>query len=60
MLVHLGDACQAAGDAVQAGLAWNQALSILQDMGDPGADQVRRKLQDAGLPPAPAMRESCA
>jgi hypothetical protein len=53
VLVHLGDAFHAAGQAVQAGSAWHQALSILEDMGDPGADAVRRKLQDAGLPPEP-------
>jgi tetratricopeptide (TPR) repeat protein len=61
VLVHLGDAFHAAGQAVQAGSAWHQALSILEDMGDPGADAVRRKLQDAGLPPedrpsAPGIR----
>jgi hypothetical protein len=33
----------------QAGSAWHQALSILQDMGNPGADAVRRRLQDAGF-----------
>jgi DNA-binding SARP family transcriptional activator len=49
VLLHLGDAFQAAGEAVQAGSAWRQALSILEDMGDPGADSVRQKLQDADL-----------
>jgi DNA-binding SARP family transcriptional activator/DNA-binding XRE family transcriptional regulator len=53
VLEHLGDACQAAGKVVEAGSAWRQALSILEDMGDQGADAVRRKLQDAGLPPEP-------
>jgi tetratricopeptide (TPR) repeat protein len=53
VLVHLGDAFQAARETIQAGSAWHQALSILQDMGDPGADAVRRKLQGAGLPPEP-------
>jgi DNA-binding SARP family transcriptional activator/tetratricopeptide (TPR) repeat protein len=53
VLTHLGDAFHAAGEAAQAGAAWQQALSILEDMGDPGADVVRRKLQDAGLPPEP-------
>jgi DNA-binding SARP family transcriptional activator/DNA-binding XRE family transcriptional regulator len=48
VLTHMGDAYQAAGETAQAGSAWRQALSILQDMGDPGADAVRRKLQDAG------------
>jgi hypothetical protein len=42
-----GDAFRAAGEAVRADSAWRQALSIFEDMGDPGADSVRRKLQDA-------------
>jgi DNA-binding SARP family transcriptional activator/tetratricopeptide (TPR) repeat protein len=45
VLAHLGDAFHAAGEAVQASSAWHQALSILEDMGDPGADTVRRKLR---------------
>ena len=49
VLVHLGDALHAAGEAVAAAAAWQQALSILRDMGDPGADAVRTKLQDAGF-----------
>jgi DNA-binding SARP family transcriptional activator/DNA-binding XRE family transcriptional regulator len=49
VLTHLGDAYRAAGQTVQAGSAWQQALSILKDMGDPGADAVRRRLQDAGF-----------
>jgi DNA-binding SARP family transcriptional activator/tetratricopeptide (TPR) repeat protein/DNA-binding XRE family transcriptional regulator len=53
VLAHLGDAYQAAGETVQAASAWHQALSILQDMGGPGADAVRRKLQEAGLLPEP-------
>ena len=62
VLTHLGDAFHAAGEAVQAGSAWHQALSILEDMGDPGADAVRQKLQDASLPselrsPDPGTRE---
>jgi DNA-binding SARP family transcriptional activator/tetratricopeptide (TPR) repeat protein/transcriptional regulator with XRE-family HTH domain len=62
VLVHLGDAFHAAGQAVQAGSAWHQALSILEDMGDPGADAVRQKLEDASLPselrsPDPGTRE---
>lgn len=47
VLAHLGDAFRAAGEAVRADSAWRQALSIFEDMGDPGADSVRRKLQDA-------------
>jgi DNA-binding SARP family transcriptional activator len=58
VLVHLGDACRAAGDTVQAGSVWRQALSILEDMGDPGADAVRHKLQDAGLPSPPGPSDS--
>jgi DNA-binding SARP family transcriptional activator/tetratricopeptide (TPR) repeat protein/DNA-binding XRE family transcriptional regulator len=53
VLVHLGDAFHAAGEAAAAAAAWQQALSILQDMGDPGADAVRTKLQDAGLATRP-------
>jgi tetratricopeptide (TPR) repeat protein len=45
VLAHLGDAFHAAGEAVQASSAWHQALSILEDMGGPGADAVRRKLR---------------
>jgi tetratricopeptide (TPR) repeat protein len=30
VLTHLGDACHAAGEAIQAGSAWHQALSILR------------------------------
>jgi hypothetical protein len=44
-------------ETVQAGSAWRQALSILEDMDDPGAGAVRRKLQDAGLPPAPRLTD---
>jgi hypothetical protein len=53
VLVHLGDAHHAAGEAAAATAAWHQALSILQDMGDPGADAVRAKLQDAGFAARP-------
>jgi DNA-binding SARP family transcriptional activator/tetratricopeptide (TPR) repeat protein/DNA-binding XRE family transcriptional regulator len=43
-LTHLGDARQAAGQHHQARLAWQQALSVLDDMNHPSAAQVREKL----------------
>jgi hypothetical protein len=48
-LTHLGDAHHAAGDPRAARDAWQQALTILNDMDHPDAQQVRTKL--AGLDP---------
>ena len=45
---HLGDVYHAAGEPSQARDAWQQALSIFEELGDPGADKVRAKL--CGVP----------
>jgi tetratricopeptide (TPR) repeat protein len=44
MLIHLGDAEQAAGHEEPARSARQRALAILDDLADPAADQVREKL----------------
>ena len=46
-LIHLGDARQAMGNLHSALAAWQQALAILDDLGHPGAAQVRAKLAAA-------------
>jgi hypothetical protein len=43
-LDHLGDAHQQAGNHAAARVAWQHALDILEDLGQPAADEVRRKL----------------
>ena len=43
-LDHLGDAHQRAGNRAAARVAWQRALDILDDLGQPRADEVRRKL----------------
>lgn len=48
-LTHLGDTQAAAGDGVAARRAWQQAVTILDYMRDPGAAPVRARLAD---PPA--------
>lgn len=45
-LVRLGDAHRVTGDIEAAQKAWLHALSILDDMGHPDADQVREKLRE--------------
>jgi DNA-binding SARP family transcriptional activator/Tfp pilus assembly protein PilF len=43
-LQYLGDVHEADGDQPAARAAWQQALTILDDLDDPDADQVRAKL----------------
>jgi DNA-binding SARP family transcriptional activator/tetratricopeptide (TPR) repeat protein len=43
-LVNLGDNHLAAGDPEAAREAWRRALAILDDLEDPGADEVRAKV----------------
>jgi tetratricopeptide (TPR) repeat protein len=43
-LGNLGDCLAAAGDAADAADAWQQALTILEELGHPDASHVRRKL----------------
>ncbi|MEQ4301020.1 tetratricopeptide repeat protein [Plantactinospora sp. B6F1] len=51
-LTHLGDAHDRAGSRAAARVAWQQALSILQELDHPEADQVRRRLHLARRGPA--------
>ena len=51
ILTHLGDARQAVGQDTAAVQAWQQALTILDDLNSPSAGQLREKLR---LSPAPA------
>ena len=44
ILAHLGDAYDAAGDPSAARDTWRSALDILEDVDDPGADDLRAKL----------------
>jgi hypothetical protein len=44
VLVHLGDTHAAAGDHAQARRAWRRAMTILDELGQPGAERVRAKL----------------
>jgi tetratricopeptide (TPR) repeat protein len=46
VLTHLGDVHHAAGQAARAGKVWRQALSILDELDHPDADQVRANLRD--------------
>jgi hypothetical protein len=46
-LTHLGDTRHAAGELAQAREDWQQALTILEDLQHPDADQVRAKLATA-------------
>ena len=41
-----GDAQRANGDVPAARAAWQQALAILDEVHDPGADEVRGKLRE--------------
>jgi DNA-binding SARP family transcriptional activator/tetratricopeptide (TPR) repeat protein len=43
-LARLGDAHLAGGDRAAATLAWRQALTILDELGHPGAEELRAKL----------------
>jgi tetratricopeptide (TPR) repeat protein len=50
VLMHLGDAYRAVGDAPRARSAWRRALAVLEKIEDPEADTVRVRLAalDAG------------
>jgi predicted negative regulator of RcsB-dependent stress response len=52
VLAHLGDAYHATGDPAMARTAWQQALEILDELHDVGADEVRSRL---GEQPSPAL-----
>jgi DNA-binding SARP family transcriptional activator/Flp pilus assembly protein TadD len=54
LLIHLGDACEAAGDHESARQAWLKALAILEELRQPEADQVRARL--SGYFPVGASR----
>jgi DNA-binding SARP family transcriptional activator/tetratricopeptide (TPR) repeat protein len=43
-LAHLGDAHHAAGDLESAGSAWRHAVEVFEQLGEPGAEEVRAKL----------------
>lgn len=45
VLTHLGDTRLATGDSAGARDAWQEALGILVEIGDPTADEVRAKLR---------------
>ena len=49
-LTHLGDTHHAAGDPDAARDAWQQALTILDELDHPDADQVRAKLGGLTVP----------
>jgi DNA-binding SARP family transcriptional activator/tetratricopeptide (TPR) repeat protein len=53
VLIHLGDTYLSAADPTAAGDAFRQALSILDDLQHPGADQVRAKMRAADLAARP-------
>jgi tetratricopeptide (TPR) repeat protein len=44
LLIHLGDACEAAGDHESARQAWLKALTILEELRQPDAAHVRARL----------------
>jgi hypothetical protein len=48
-LTKLGDTHYATGDTASAQLAWEQALSFLEELGHPDAEEVRTRLREAGL-----------
>jgi predicted negative regulator of RcsB-dependent stress response len=50
-LGHLGDAHQAAGDPGKARAAWEEAVTILDDLSHPDADQIRAKLSEVSASP---------
>ncbi|MEV0905190.1 AfsR/SARP family transcriptional regulator [Streptomyces hokutonensis] len=49
-LVHIGDTHRAAHRDTRAALAWREALGILDEIGHPDAEQVRRRLTDLDEP----------
>ena len=54
MLVHLGDAYNAAGDVGPARQSWREALEILEGLNHSDADQVRARLHGQ-QPPGPGI-----
>ena len=54
MLVHLGDAYNAAGDVGPARQSWREALEILEGLNHSDADQVRARL-NGQQPPGPGI-----
>ena len=53
VLVGFGDASQATGDRPAAIEAWQQALHILQDLGEPENQRIRARLEHASQPSQP-------
>ena len=51
-LVHLGDAEHATGDLAAARHAWLRALSLLEELDHPEAEQVRARLAPGSSEPA--------
>jgi DNA-binding SARP family transcriptional activator/Tfp pilus assembly protein PilF len=45
VLIHLGEVHQASGSRQAAITVWRQALEILDELEDPGADEIRGKLR---------------
>ncbi|MGI5215661.1 BTAD domain-containing putative transcriptional regulator [Plantactinospora sp. CA-290183] len=58
ILGHLGDARQAAGDVTGARLAWQRALTILDQLDHPDADWIRTQLHQLGTTTARPVRQS--
>ena len=56
-LVALGDAHQAFGDSESARIAWQRALTILEQLDHPRADSVRARMRGNNeyVAPAPAQ-----
>ena len=54
VLIHLGDACEAAGDRDDGRRAWRQALAMLDDLRHPEAERARARL--SGFVPAAGRR----
>jgi hypothetical protein len=52
ILTHLGDTHQITGNPQAAREAWQQALSILEELEHPEAEQVRNKLAVLDMPTA--------
>lgn len=44
-LIRLGDTRDKMGDRTAASAAWRQAVRIYEDVGDPGAEEARRRLE---------------
>jgi tetratricopeptide (TPR) repeat protein len=47
-LTHLGDTYRATGDPARTRETWEQALAILEDLGNPDADRIRAVLAGMG------------